>query len=219
MSEVSTVPQLVCQHLSFKEGEFSGRCVFCGLSSSVGFSLKRIKNSFTAFSHLHVGEIICPECLTLYEDPSFRRRSFFVTRKSFEFLKRGKKSKGDLRTVWEVLVSLNTLTQKELPFALWITESYKKHGWLTMTHNLNYSTKRAQITFEETTLFWVPELAFEMREVADKLLKCVYKKNLLQGHYLPSQQNKILENDLWSEYQKAKNWATNSLWILVVHLI
>lgn len=219
MSVVSTVPQLVCQHLSVKEGNLSGRCVFCGLSSSNGFSLKRIKKSFTAFSFLHVGEIICPDCLVLYEDPSFRRRSFFVSQKSFEFLKRNKKSKGEHRVVWDVLTSLNSLTEEDLPFAIWITESYKKHGWLTMTHNLNYSVKRFQVTFEETTLFWVPELALEMKEVAEKLLKIVTKKNLIRGYYFPSQQSKFLDNGLWNEYQKAKKWASNPLWNLVVHLI
>lgn len=100
-------------------GNNPGRCVVCGRNTQYGYPVE-FSDSFMNANLLQVGEVLCEFCNTAVHMKSLRTSMWMVTPEQMRFFKRDE--------------AKNIICNPpEPPFAIYITESYKKTGWQAMT--------------------------------------------------------------------------------------
>lgn len=110
--------------LNLVNGELEGDCVYCARHTDQGHQAV-FGNNFTSYHLLQSGECVCPECQLLHAEKQFYRRSMWVaTTDEFRRFKRVEAK--------EIL-----LNPPEPPFAIYLTRTYKKQGWIALMDYVN----------------------------------------------------------------------------------
>ncbi len=136
------------------EGGEVGTCIVCGTSTRKGHRID-FSSNFTAWSMLWDGDCICEYCYTLCRDQQYRRRSWVATKQGIRFLQKSE--------ILEVL-----LNPPEPPFAIYITRTGKKQGFLQLVNRLSYSREHYFIAFDDALVFVNRGELEEMVEIAKK---------------------------------------------------
>lgn len=176
-----------------------GRCIVCEQYTRNGHKID-FSNNFTSWNLLGDGDCICEYCYTLCRDQQYRRKSWVATPDGIKFLKRE-----------EVLPVL--LDPPKIPFAIYITRSGKKQGFLHLRKRVNYSKERYYIAFEDELLFITRFELQRMVDVAKKARELKFPKTeLINGVSITRWQYE----DLCMQIEELRN---NPVWEVVVYAI
>lgn len=139
-------------------GNTPGRCYLCGENTTAGHPGPP-SDSFTAWSAVYAGSVICPYCITLVRDRQFRSRSWLATTDTVRFAQPGEGRSWLLEAVRH---------PPDPPFALYLTRNGKKQGWLTLQRYVSTSrqqfwvgtdwTERPVLLTQQDIARWVPLL-------------------------------------------------------------
>jgi len=178
-------------------GYLSGKCIICGFDTKKGHKIE-LSDNFTAWSLLQEGNCICEYCYTLLKNQDYRRRNWIATLNGVEFLKRH-----------EILPKL---LDPPIPFAIYITKTGKKQGFLHLINRVNYSKDRYFIAFDNELIHVYRKTLEEMVKVAEQARKLGFAKSDL---YDPKVK-------LW-KYQdlceKILRFRNNPVWEVVVYAV
>jgi len=124
------------------KGGLKGKCAFCFCETEQGFSLEEsVSKAFTDFSELHGSQVVCPHCYYFLKEPKFRRSCWVIYNNTVVFLKKN-----------EVVKYIED--PPEPPYAIYVTKTFKKHGWIRMMYRgVNYSRESMVVGFD-TELVW-----------------------------------------------------------------
>lgn len=158
------------------KGSIQGTCVFCGCESDNGHPKKIISDNFTAWDRLAGGNVVCPECNHVYTEPTYRKKAWVVTESTFTEVKR--------ENAKELL-----LNPPEPPFVIYLTQSWKKQGFVNLINRV-----------QESQTDYIIGLDYELIEVNTKTLEkyCTLIAELLE--------KKIMKTELSTGNFKAKSY-------------
>jgi len=179
-------------------GNVGGKCIVCGRMTKSGHRID-FSDNFTMWALLQEGDCICEHCYTLCRDQKYRRKSWVATKDGIKFLE-----KKDLLST--------LLSPPNPPFAIYITKSGKKQGFLLLVKRPSLSRDRFFIAFEDS-LVWVDRKKLEeMVAVAEAARKLKFRKSDL----LDPSTKCWVHRDLC---EKIVEFRKNPLWEVVVYAI
>jgi CRISPR type IV-associated protein Csf1 len=177
-----------------------GYCVLCGNYSDCGHPLE-FGEKFTAYSWLQGGSVFCPYCYEIYKNQLYRRHSWYLDAREFKILNRD-----------DILTLLN-LTNKEIPFAIYINTTRKKQGYLQLINRLNYNNEMFVVAFDDD-LVWIDR---QKLEEAIEFAKTLKRKKLTKGEMLSGRLNpKRYEQLSLDDLKKIREYDIG-LWRVVVY--
>ena len=144
------------------EGDITGRCIICGFDTDKGHTIQ-LSDNFTAWNLLQEGKVICEYCYPLLKNQDYRRKSWIATSNGVKFLKRE-----DI---------LPILLDPPVPFAMYITKTGKKQGFLHLINRVNYSRDRYFIAFDDELIFVERGKLEEMVKLAQHARKLGFSKS------------------------------------------
>ena len=199
-----TIPELCIK--SPKPGDQKGFCCVCGKETDVGYKFSLSEN-FTGFSYLKFGNLLCPYCYTFMKNQNFRKRCWLVTEKEIVFLKKS-----------ECLPHI--LNPPEIPFAFYITKSFKKQGFLSGLQYVNFNWDRYYILTDFADIVFVElEIAKEMDSLIKFLReKKVSKNQLITGDYGMFSYKKAINGGWEDKIEKSKKYAREPLWEVLCYV-
>jgi len=200
---VPTLTRLLALHAPPTEvGDIAGRCTICGEMVSNGLKPDFGAN-FTAGEYLQAGECLCPDCAAAYRNQDFRRKMWVVNPAAWrEFKHAGARA---------VL-----LDPPEPPFAIYLTRTWKRQGWLLLVNRVNTS-RESYVVAEDFRLVTVdrPRLR-ELSERADFYLReeGLSKTALISGRISVAQFRRLSEpREMKAEVEEL---ARDPLWEVAV---
>jgi hypothetical protein len=204
---IKAISYLLPSEMRNAKGEEAGTCILCGVETEEGFPVE-FSSTFTAFSHLAYGNVLCPSCNAFFRNQDFRRRSWKITPCGVEFLKR------------EQVLEFLTTEEKPIPFAVYITSTGQKQGWLQGFRYVNFSKQKFFIHTD-----FVGCVLAEYRQVVEfaeliKFLreKKVSKTELTSGEFSMYTYRRSIENNFELELRKAKEFVSQPLWEVMVYV-
>ena len=194
---------LTARRILAEKGDISGNCIFCGEHTDVGHQAN-LKTNFTGYQYLQAGDAICPYCYNLYNDNTYRKNMWYVTKGQFKTFKRAE-AKAIL------------LSELEIPFAIYLTKTWKKQGWISLTGGVNYDTERFFVGFDYDVVFVEREKLTGYLNLSSELLeKKISKTELQMGRLKVRSFEKIgMDFDL---QRKIAMLAGDKLWELCLFL-
>jgi len=198
--------QLICNARGIvpKPSDIIGRCVFCGTYTEAGYPAK-LKTNFTGYSYLQAGEVICPYCYELYNNEQYRKNMWFVTEHEFKFFKRTEAKQ----------ILLNDL---EVPFAIYLTKTWKKQGWIRLMDKVNYSLDTFFVGFDyDVILVKRKKLNKYLSLLSELLAKKIPKSELVTGELKPKSLEKIDMNK--NLLAHIKLFSGDKLWSLCLYIL
>jgi hypothetical protein len=165
-----TLSEVICiaRRISHENGNIMGNCIFCGQYTDQGYYAK-LKANFTGYPYLQAGEVICPFCYEMYNNEEYRKNMWIATNEEFRFFKRAEAK--------EILLS-TLLT----PFAIYLTKTWKKQGWITLMNKINYDTKNFFVGFDYDVILVERKKLIEYLSLISELLeKKISKTELATG--------------------------------------
>ncbi|XRP97793.1 hypothetical protein ACO3UB_08340 (plasmid) [Methanocaldococcus sp. 16A] len=189
----------VSELFSPTHGDKKGTCVVCGFETEKGHKID-FSGNFTAWNELQEGNVICEYCYTLVREQQYRRKSWVANKEGVRFLQKD-----------EILDTL--MNPPQPPFAIYLTKSGKKQGFLKLINRVAYSKKQYFTAFEDSLIFVEQDVLREMVDVARKARKLKFSKTeLLEG---PKTHNWIYD-DLCKQIERFRK---NPLWEVVVYAV
>ena len=180
-------------------GDVHGTCVVCGFATERGHKVD-FSDNFTSWNLLQEGDCICEFCYTLCRDQQYRRKSWVATPEHIRFLQRT-----------EILKYLTEPPHP--PFAIYITKSGKKQGFLHLINRVNYSREHYYLAYEDTLLFVTRSDLVEMADVAAKARALKFsKKELLTEPTVKHWEHREL-------CEQIIEFSKNPVWEVVVYAI
>ncbi len=179
------------------DGHLKGRCIICGFSTDKGHRID-FSDNFTAWNLLQQGDCVCEYCYSLISNQDYRRKSWIAHIGGVTFLKRTE--------------ILPTMLNPPVPFAMYVTKTGKKQGFLHLINRVNYSKHRYFIAFDDELIFVDRrklEYFISLAKTA-RMLKFT-KSDLLSPSVKCWKHRKICE-----EIMKVRD---NPLWRLVVYAV
>lgn len=159
---------ILSRGLSVEIGIIDGTCCVCGDKTETGHKAD-FSGNFTNWDVLKYGDCICEKCHVLFQDQIYRRSSWLATVDEF---KTGKAK--ELITFFEA---------PEYPFAMYLTWSGKKQGYLYLIDSVNMS-EYVTIAFDyDIYSFKVSSFVKFYNEVKQLLEKKVMKYELQTGNF------------------------------------
>ena len=208
MLELKSVPSIA--HLCIKEpirGNKKGVCVLCGKETQYGHK-SDFSDNFTGYSYLQIGSTLCEHCYTFVKNQDFRRKSWLATEEGVVFLQRKE-------TLHYLLHPPNP------PFAIYITLSGQRQGWLNgYRQGVNFNTRRYYVMTDFASLVEVEqEKAQYLYELISKLReKKVTKQELLSGMFSVSHHMQAYIEGWEDVFLEAQKYIKNPLWEVIVNV-
>lgn len=202
---ITTLTSLCCG--TQPPGPLSGTCVLCG-EEGTG-NKPKFSSSFTGYNSLFRGEIMCGTCQAFMARRDLRMSCWVAT------------AADPVKTV-KFKEARPVLTEPpEPPFAIYLTRSYKRQGWLgQIRQGVNYSADRFRVITD-----WVGCVKMttaqnaEMLLIVERLRKIKTRKaELLSGDYGVARWKKIMETGLEADAVKACALAKTPAWEVCVHV-
>jgi CRISPR type IV-associated protein Csf1 len=200
---METLSKLLCsaRNIETEKGDLSGQCVFCGLDTIEGHEAK-LKVTFTAYDLIQGGSCICPECWHVYNEQMYRKKAWVVTPSEFTEVKRD--------AAKELL-----LNPPEPPFVIYLTQSWKKQGWINLINRVQHSKSNYTIGLDYDLVEVSTEKLRDYCELITELLeKKMTKTELSTGQFKAKSYEKLGYDIVLME--KIKTLAGNNLWNLAI---
>jgi len=200
---MNTLSRLICsaRHIEPEQGTLTGSCIFCGLETNTGHKAK-LKDTFTAYDLVQGGSCICPECWHMYNEQMYRKKAWVVTPSTFTEVKRdGAK---------ELL-----LNPPDPPFIIYLTQSWKKQGWINLINRVQESRTDYTIGLDyELVEVNTSKLEEYCALITELLEKKITKTELSTGNFRAKSYGKLgFDIELM---EKIKMLAGNPLWNLAI---
>jgi CRISPR type IV-associated protein Csf1 len=190
--------QRVSELFAPTKGNRTGKCVVCGYPTEHGHPLD-FSDNFTSWSLLEQGDCICEYCYSLVRKQEYRRKSWIATLNGVRFLQRT-----------EILPTM--CNPPDPPFAMYITKSGKKQGFLHLINRVNYSKDRYVIAFDNEQIWVNLATLCEMVDIAKQARKLGFSKSDLRKPSVKRWEHREL-------CQKIERFSKNPLWEVVVYAI
>jgi len=159
---------ILSRDLHVELGEISGTCCVCGNKTETGHRIN-FSGNFTNWDILQFGDCICEKCNILFQDQIYRRSSWIATVDEFKT--------GKAREL------ITFLENPAYPFAMYLTWSGKKQGYLYLIDAVNES-EYVTIGFDyDIYSFSIPDFIDYYNEVKSLLVQNVIKTELLTGNF------------------------------------
>ena len=200
---METLSKLLCsaRNIETEKGDLSGQCVFCGLDTIEGHEAK-LKVTFTAYDLIQGGSCICPECWHVYNEQMYRKKAWVVTPSEFTEVKRD--------AAKELL-----LNPPEPPFVIYLTQTWKKQGWLNLINRVQMSQTNYTIGLDyDLVEVNTQKLDGYCTLITDLLEKKITKTELGTGKFKAKSYEK-LGYDM-KLIEQIKTLAGNPLWNLAI---
>lgn len=200
---MDTLSKLLCsaRYIDLEQGTLAGSCILCGLETSHGHKAE-LKDTFTAYDLIQGGSCICPECWHVYNEQMYRKKAWVVTPSTFTEVKRdGAK---------ELL-----LNPPEPPFVIYLTQTWKKQGWLNLINRVNMSKTDYTIGLDYDLIEVNTQKLEEYCTLISEILeKKIMKTELQTGHFKSKSYEKLgYDMEL---IEKIKILVGNPLWNLAI---
>jgi len=192
--EIRTLSQLFPPTLGTKKG----KCVVCAQTTEKGHPVEFSKN-FTAWNLLQQGNCVCEYCYTILKNQEYRRKSWVASMQGIRFLNRT-----------EILPVL--INPPEPPFAIYITKTGKKQGFLHLINRVNYSKTNYLIAFDDQLIHVNLEQVREMAKIVKEARKLKFSKTELLGDI------KVKHFEHYDLCCKILRYVKNPLWEVVVYV-
>ena len=205
MKKSLTIPRLAIKDPKIK-GELKGKCIYCGKMSKIGLKIG-LSNTFTAYSQLFNGNLICEYCWEFIKTNTFRSRSWIATQDKVNHLKR-----------LEILNYL--LNPPKPPFAIYITKGGKKQGWMGNLFLVNYNSINYWIITDWSGAIYAnKEIIKIYSEMIKKLREVkISKTSLTSGSPAMKDYERAIKNGLENEIKQSIKEAKNPLWEVIVYV-
>jgi len=188
-----------------QKGAMKGTCILCGIETEHGHKPKFSQN-FTGYSFLYHGSCLCPECNHFFKNQKMRNKMWIITEDGITFLKKQ-----------EVLSHL--LNPPEKPFAIYITKSFKKQGWLSGINLVSRGRKFFILTDFVGNVFTNKDEVKSLSEIILELRKeKVPKQQIASGQFSMSIYRKLLVKGKEQLMEKAKANAGKDIWEVLVYV-
>ncbi|OYT64157.1 hypothetical protein B6U67_00715 [Methanosarcinales archaeon ex4484_138] len=198
--------KLICtaRKIEPEMGDTAGNCIFCGEYSENGY-IPGLKTNFTAYEWLQDGEIVCPYCNHMYNEQEYRKSMWVVSDKEYKKIKR--------EEVKDLL-----LNPPEPPFAIYLTRTYKKQGWIRMMNKINYDQSEFFVGMDYDLIF-VKSIQLNVYIPLVELLieRKIPKKEVQSGRLSPKSIEKIEMNI--DVMKKVEKYANDPLWEVCVWMM
>lgn len=174
-----------------EHGKIKGDCVVCARKTDHGLDVD-FSDNFMSWNLLFEGNCICPNCYELTRNQDYRRTSWVASRNGVEFLRRD-----------EILRFLQRPPRP--PFAIYITKTGKKQGFLKLVMKVALTKKNYFVAFDDNLIYVDGGLKGMIRLARGAIKLGFYKRELLNGpnvrHWkhrqLCDQITHNLKNQLW----------------------
>lgn len=200
---MTTLSKLLCsaRNIEPDQGTLTGSCILCGRETAYGHKAE-LKDTFTAYDLIQGGSCICPECWHVYNEQMYRKKAWAVTHETFTEVKRdGAK---------ELL-----LNPPDPPFVIYLTQTWKKQGWLNLINRVQESKTDYTIGLDYDLIEVNTEKLKEYCDIiTDILEKKITKTELSTGNFKAKSYEKLgYDIEL---IEKIKTLAGNPLWDLAI---
>lgn len=200
---MTTLSKLLCSSrgITPDKGTLTGSCILCGLETECGHKAE-LKDTFTAYDLIQGGTCICPECWHVYNEQMYRKRAWVVTPSTFTEVKRD--------SAKELL-----LNPPEPPFVMYLTQTWKKQGWLNLINRVQESKSNYTIGLDYDLIEVNTEKLEEYCTLISEILeKKVTKTELSTGQFKAKSYEKLgYDMEL---IEKIKTLVGNPLWNLAI---
>ncbi len=199
-----TIPRLIGQT---KKGNIKGKCMLCCQQTEHG-NKARFSNNFAGYSWLQFGECLCEYCTAFIKNQSYRKYNFLATQNDVRFLQRQ-----------DCLQYL--LQPPQPPFALYITQTHKRQGWLQNIFAVNLSAERFKVVTDfvgvvEVSTKQINELYYALKKFRALKIK---KDELRTGQLSMNSYKKIVEAELEEELRKIKTQIKTQVLEVLLYVI
>lgn len=183
-------------------GAMKGHCMLCGRETNKGLEAD-FSAKFTSWNLFKAGECLCPNCYELSRNQAYRRSMWIACKEGITFFKKD-----------QMLQHL--LDPPDPPFAMYLTKTWKKQGFLKLINKVNYSKNSFFIALDSEIIHVVMNNFTEMLKLAKGLReKGISKKELRSGKF-----HVYRYEDLDLEViEKIKRITKNPQWRLVIYAI
>lgn len=207
LTHSTSLSLLISSHLAPKEfGNLKGRCIFCGELTDKGFKPKLGEN-FLDYPLMTSGDVICPHCMLLLKSSDFRRKSWVVNPSSINFMK----AKETLQFI---------INPPDPPFAIYVTFSGKKHGWIAMMkRGVSFSKNRFMVGNDGNLISISREEATLLVNLASELLTSGFKKSELLGLRPRAERLAKIGIEKWKEFERAYWKVGEAASVLLIKLL
>lgn len=177
------------------QGNVRGRCVVCGRLHAAGFA-PDFSEKFTSYQFLQAFEdgCLCAACYEMLTNPQWRRSHWVACATGVRWLKRE-----------EVRQLLDC--PPEPPFALYTTNTFKKHGWLCLQQHVNLSRTELRWGWDEQVFVMEMQQLREMIGFAEQLRARGWKVGELLSrweiHHIAAEPGAY---ELWKDYRREPAW-------------
>ena len=188
-------------------GIIEGRCMVCGKEVNNGLA-PSISDSFTGFSYLGEGSCFCSFCASFFKEPK-NRKSCWI----------GTKEEGTIYLKKKDIIEY-ILNPPNPPFAIYVTRSFKKQGWLSGMHLVNYNRDKFFILTDFVDKVFVDreEAKQKYRLISFLREKKIIKRELLDGEFRVTSYKRALEEGWGSILEEIRFFKKNPLWEVLVYV-
>jgi len=199
-----TIPELCIKNPL--AGNEKGYCCICGQKTNIGYKFSLSEN-FTGFSYLKFGNLLCPYCYAFMKNQNFRKHCWLATGQEILFLKRN-----------DCLSFI--LNPPKIPFAFYITKSFKKQGFLAGFQYVNYSQENYYILTDFVDIVFVNlKIAWRMNKLIEFLReRKVSKTQLTTGDYTMFIYKKAINEGWDNKIEESKKYIREPLWEVLCYV-
>jgi CRISPR type IV-associated protein Csf1 len=196
--EVGSYLLRITELLPATEGKEAGQCVACGFRSDKGNKID-FSDNFLGWNQFQSGSILCEYCYTLCRSSQdYRRRSWVLSRDGIRFIRRE-----------EIIGCI--LEPPEPPFAIYLTETGQKQGFLSLISRPNFSRTRYILAFDDKLVNVEAGQARKFHDIISKARDMKFTKTELMSS--PSAHR-------WKDREiceQIMQFSKNPLWQVIVY--
>lgn len=198
---------LIARHIGEQPGTDAGTCYICGRRTDHGHR-QPPSSLFTDWARCVGGDVRCPACSACLSHRSVRHVPWLVTTEAFR-----PHTKADHGWLWQTIMD-----PPEPPYALYVTRSGQKQGWLAIVHQVSQSRAMAIGTDWTDAPVWITDreratlgpLILRLRE------RGVGKRDLARGVSFAKTWQDAIANGWDDDLIAAKRQAGNPAWEVMV---
>jgi CRISPR type IV-associated protein Csf1 len=179
--------------------ENEGLCCFCGNRKRGVLAERYLPKTFSRFQDLELtGEIICAKCLPVYKDHRFRNRHWVASTAGVRFLQKPE--------IHEILRNPPCP-----PWALYITESHKKHGWIRGIYWITHNTSQFRVIHEDSLVSGTSAQFISLLDICAALRSLKIPKKALAKALQPLYLNRVMDAGIWDKYVETLPYVGTAL--------
>lgn len=189
-----------------EQGSLTGTCCVCGKPTQTGFK-RPFSEKFVGYAYLHFGNCLCPHCYAFFKDQTFRLKSWVATSQDVMFLTR----EACLQTL---------LDPPTPPFAIYLTQSMQRQGWLGGLHCVNYDRDKFYLLTDFAGQVLIARKEAEQINTLIQTLrtKKISKEQLLSGKFKMYTYQKALEEGWQNLLEAVRPYIKTPLWEVIVYV-